>query len=243
MMGPYNTPLTLAREPLMAFFWVILAPVLFLTGAAMVALIFIPSFEPGSVADFEAILTLWLATCISLALWVATLSTWSEWLGAGAFAGHMKTNTRWIIIALLVGPALLILPYILVSSFMQGEEWQYRQEVNEALFSPQNWTLAYIFIAVILAPVVEEVTFRGSAFGAVISRGLSAPAAIVLSSLAFAISHLQYSPAAMLVVFISGLGFAVLRVMSGTVIVPIIAHAAANADVLLLNWIASTPAT
>lgn len=243
MMGPYNTPLTLAREPLMAFFWVILAPVLFLTGAAMVAQFFIPTFEPGSPQEIEAYHTLWLCTAVASALWFATMSAWSEWLGAGAFAGSMKTQTRWIIIALLVGPALLIVPNIIVSSFMDEQGWQFREEVNEAIFAPQNWSLAYIFIPIILAPVVEEVTFRGIAFGTLISRGLSAPAAVVLSSLAFAIAHLQYAPAAMLVVFISGIGFAILRLMSGTVIVPIIAHAAANADVLLLNWIASAPAT
>lgn len=243
MMGPYNTPLTLAREPLMAFFWVILAPVLFLTGGALVAQMFMPAFEPGTAREIEAYHTLWLTTCVAMALWFAVMSAWSEWLGAGAFAGQMRAETRWIIIALFVGPALLIVPNIVVSSFMQEPGWQYREQVNEALFAPQNWSLAYLFIAVILAPVVEEVTFRGVAFGALISRGLSGPAAVVLSSLAFAISHLQYSPAAMLIVFISGIGFAVLRLWSGTILVPIVAHMAANADVLLLNWFAATPAT
>ena len=95
----------------------------------------------------------------------------------------------------------------------------------------------------IYSPLVEEVTFRGIALGTLIARGLSVPAAVVLSSLAFAISHLQYSPAAMFVVFLSGVGFAILRLMSGTVLVPIIAHAAANADVLLLNWFAASPPT
>lgn len=243
MMGPYNTPLTLAREPMMAFFWVVLAPVVFLTGAALIAQSFIPEFEPGSAEEISAYHTLWLATCLALALWFGLMSAWSEWLGAGAFAGSMRAETRWIIIALLAGPILLILPSIIVAGFMEEDGWQYRQEVNEAVFAPQNWSLAYIFIAVILAPVVEEITFRGVALGTLIARGLSAPAAVVLSSLAFAISHLQYSPAAMFVVFLSGVGFAVLRLMSGTVLVPIIAHAAANADVLLLNWIATSPPT
>lgn len=126
---------------------------------------------------------------------------------------------------------------------MSEAGWQYRSEVNEAIFDPQNWSLAYIFVAVIMAPVVEEVAFRGVAFGAIVARGLSPAAAIMLSSVAFAFSHLQYSPAAMFVVFLSGVGFAVLRLLSGTVIVPIIAHMTANANVLLLNWIATNPPT
>lgn len=243
MMGPYNTPLTLAREPMMAFFWVILAPVVFLTGAAMVAQIFIPPFEPGAPAEIEAYHTLWVVTCVAMALWFGLMSMWSEWLGAGAFAGGMKADARWLIVAIVAGPILLILPSIVVSSFIQEDGWQYRTEINSAIFQPQNWSLTYVFMAVVLAPVVEEVTFRGIAFGTLISRGFSAPAAIVLSSLAFAVSHLQYSPAAMLVVFLSGIGFAVLRLMSGTIIVPIVAHAVANADVLILNWLAASPVT
>lgn len=242
-MGPYNTPLTLAREPIMAFFWVILAPVVFLTGAAVVAQIFIPAFEPGTSAEIDAYHTLWVVTCLAMALWFGLMSMWSEWLGAGAFAGGMKADARWLIVAIVAGPILLILPSMVVSSFIQEDGWQYREEVNSAVFTPQNWSLAYVFMAVLLAPIVEEVTFRGVAFGTLISRGFGAPIAIILSSLAFAVSHLQYSPAAMLVVFLSGVGFAVLRMMSGTIVVPIIAHAVANADVLILNWLAATPVT
>lgn len=240
-MGRYNTPLALGREPLMAFFWVVLAPIVFLTGAALIAQSFIPEFEPGSAAEIEAYHTLWLTTCVAMALWFGLLSAWSDWLGAGAFAGGMRTETRWLIIALIAGPALLIVPSLLVSAVMQEDGWQYRQEINDEIFRPENWSLAYVFIAVILAPLVEEITFRGVAIGALLSRGLSPAAVVVLSSLAFAISHLQYSPAAMFVVFLSGVGFAILRLMSGTVLVPIVAHSVANADVLMLNLIAATP--
>jgi len=243
LTGPYDTPLALAREPLSVFFWVILAPVVFLSGAAIIAGLFIPAFEPGSPAEIDAYHTLWLSTCLAMALWFALMSLWSDWLGAGPFAGRVNAEARWLIIGVLIGPVLLILPSILVGSFMSEEGWQYRQEINEAVFAPQNWSLAYIFIAVIMAPVVEEVTFRGIALGTLIARGLGPVAAVVLSSVAFAISHLQYSPAAMFVVFLSGVGFAVLRLLSGTVIVPIAAHSVANADVLILNWLAANPPT
>ncbi len=242
-MGPYHTPQALAREPLMAFFWVILAPVVFLTGGALIAGQFIPAFETGSEAEISAYHTLWLATCVAMALWFALMSFWSDWLGAGPFAGRVKAESRWLIIAVLIGPVLLIAPSLIVGSFMSEDGWQYRQEVNDAIFAPENWTLAYIFIAIVMAPVVEEITFRGIAFGALVTRGIGPIGAIILSSAAFAISHLQYSPAAMLVVFLSGIGFAVLRVLSGTVIVPIVAHSVANADVLILNWLAASPPT
>ena len=171
------------------------------------------------------------------------MSLWSSAIGAGPFAGEMRAETPWLVVGAILGPLILIIPSLLVGSFMSEEGWQYRGEVNEAVFAPQNWSLAYVFVAVIMAPIVEEVAFRGVAFGTIIARGLSPVAAITLSSLAFAFSHLQYSPAAMFVVFLSGVGFGVLRMMSGTVIVPIIAHMTANANVLFLNWIASNPPT
>ena len=243
MLGPYKTPQALAREPWMAVFWVVLAPVLFLTGAALIALEFVPNFSPGSIEEIGAYQTLWLVSCVAMAGWFGTMSLWCSAIGAGPFAGAMRAETPWLVVGAILGPLILIIPSLLVGSFMSEEGWQYRGEVNEAVFAPQNWSLAYVFVAVIMAPIVEEVAFRGVAFGTIIARGLSPVAAITLSSLAFAFSHLQYSPAAMFVVFLSGVGFGVLRMMSGTMIVPIIAHMTANANVLFLNWIASNPPT
>ncbi|MEL6725323.1 MAG: type II CAAX endopeptidase family protein [Pseudomonadota bacterium] len=242
-MGPYQTPMALLREPLMAFFWVVLAPVLFLTGGALIALELIPEIEPGTESELQAYHTLWLVSGVAMAAWFGLMSLWSDKMGAGAFAGRMTTTSAWLILGGVLGPLLLIIPSLVVSSFMTEEGWQYREEVNEAVFAPQNWSLAYIFVAVFMAPIVEEVAFRGVAFGAIIARGLSPIAAVTVSSLAFAFSHLQYSPAAMFVVFLSGIGFAVLRLVSGTVIVPIVAHMSANANVLLLTWLATNPPT
>lgn len=243
MMGPYQTPFALVREPMMAFFWAVLAPILFLTGAALLAASFIPEFETGSTQEIEAYQTLWFVSCIAMAAWFAAMSAWANWLGAGPFAGIMTTQNSWIMTAAILGPLLLLVPNLLVDSVMTEEGWQYSGDVNQDVFQPQNWTLAFIFVSVIMAPIVEEVAFRGIAFGALIARGVSPVGAVVLSSFAFAFSHLQYSPAAMFVVFLTGIGFAVLRLMSGTIIVPIIAHASANAVILTLNWMASNPPT
>ena len=243
MTGPYGTPLGLAREPVMAFFWAVLAPILALTGAALVAQAVSPPFEPGSAGEIQAFHNLWLTTCLAMAIWFGVMSAWSDWLGAGPFAGRMHTETRWIVIAVLAGPAMLILPNLIVASFMTEQGWQYREEVSAAISDPRNWSLAYLFMAVLMAPIVEEVAFRGVALGTLIAKGIGPAAAVILSSLAFAFSHLQYSPAAMLIIFLTGIGFAILRLLSGTIIVPIVAHAAANADILILNWIAASPPT
>jgi len=243
MTGPYQTPSALAREPMMAFFWALVAPILFLGLAAQLVSALTPAFDPGSADELRVYQTLWFASCIAMATWFASMSVWSNWLGAGPFAGKMTTTQGWVLLGASLGPLLLMLPSMALDTVMTEDGWQYNGAVNVAIFQPQNWTLAYVFMAVIIAPLVEEVAFRGVAFGALVARGMSATGAIVLSSFAFAFSHLHYSPAGMLVVFLTGAGFAVLRVMSGTVVVPIIAHMAANGVALTLFWMASNPVT
>ena len=243
LTGPYHTPLALAREPLMAFFWAVLAPVLFLTGAALMTLAAGPDAVSGTQQEVQAYQRLWLFTCLAMALWFGVMSVWSNWLGAGPFAGRMTASRPWILIAIMVGPILLIAPSLAVGALMSGSDWQYRGEVNSEIFTPRNWTLAYLFMAILMAPIVEEVAFRGVAMGALIARGISPAGAVILSSFVFAFSHLQYSFPAMAIVFISGIGFAILRLASGTVLVPLAAHISANATVLLLNWMAANPAT
>jgi len=242
-MGPYQTPIALGRDPLVAVFWVIIAPVLFLRASGFIAAFFIAPFEPGSDAEIAAYQLLWRVNCIVMFVWFALLTYWSEWIGGGAFAGRLRVDARWLVVAIMLGPALLLVPSFIVDSLMPEGEWRYRESFNTDIFAAQNWTLAYLFMAVILAPVIEEVTFRGIALGALISRGIGPIAAVIVSSAAFALIHMQYAPAAMLVVFMSGLGFGILRLLSGTISVPIVAHAVANADVLVLQWLANSPPT
>lgn len=243
MNGPYGTPLALAREPLLAFFWVLIAPILFLTGAAIVISDIVQSYPPELQDGIHVYQARWLGACVGMALWFAAMSIWSERAGAGAFAGAIRTAPRWLIAAALLGPMISIFPSLVIGSFMDSDGWQYREPVDTSVFSPTNWTLAYIAVALVIAPLAEEVAFRGIAFGAIIARGLSPAAAIMLSSVLFAAHHWQYSSAAMFSVFLSGIGLAALRLLSGSVLAPLVAHMTANGVVLYINWVAANPPT
>ncbi|MEM9225327.1 MAG: CPBP family intramembrane glutamic endopeptidase [Pseudomonadota bacterium] len=241
MSTSFNTPPALGREPWSVFFWTLCAPFLFPVLVMTLAGAFV-SFEGVMSQDNpsrEQLGAVWLVVCIGSTLQFAALSIWSNHIGAGPFAGSMTATFNWITAALVLGPLLLIVPSVIVSAIMAGQEdWQFSGEVNRAVFQMENWTLAYIVYGVLIAPVLEEVTFRGVALGALISRGISPYAAAVLSSAAFAFIHLQYSPAAMAVVFVTGLGFAALRLLSGSILVPILAHMAANGNMFLLQTLA-----
>ncbi len=242
--GHYNTPIALGREPLTAAFWALCAPLLFPVVVMVLASSILPvaSVLGAETPNSEQLRLFWLITCIGGALQFAALSFWSEHIGAGSFAGSMRTSANWLIAALILGPLFLIVPNVIANTIMAGQEdWQFASEVNKAVFARENWTFGYLVFGILIAPVVEEVTFRGVALGAIISRGGGPVLAAILSSAAFALIHLQYSLVAMAVVFVTGVGLAVLRLLSGSILVPVVAHIAANADVLMLQTLASSP--
>ena len=103
-----------------------------------------------------------------------------------------------------------------------------QQQLNELAQNPE--TLPYLALAVVLmAPIGEELFFRGLLFQALRRRVYLWPA-IGLSGLAFALVHLE--PLAMLIVFPLGMWFAWIFHRSGSLVVPLAAHATFNAITL-----------
>ena len=187
----------------------------------------------GAALDRNYVRQVTLIGSVAVCLHFGLVSVWSNWLGAGPFAGAMRTSWRWLVAAAIIGPAVLVVPSLIADVLMGGQEgWAFAEGYDRGWDAPENQSLATLFYVLILAPVTEEVTYRGVALGALVARGVGAAGAAVLSSSAFALIHLQYSPAALAVVFVAGLGFATLRLVSGTMIVPVVAHIAANGFVL-----------
>ncbi|WP_300376190.1 CPBP family intramembrane glutamic endopeptidase [Henriciella sp.] len=244
--GPYNTPQALGREPFTAAFWTLCAPFLFpVAGAALLGLIWPAFFDiiNDAQAAQSAVRAVWVAQCAFLIVHFGILSLWSEHIGAGAFAGQMTASQNWIVAAILLGPVILLTPTLIAGLVFGGEEgWKYSGEVNESLFAVENWSASYVVYALLLAPLLEEVTFRGVALGALLVRGVPPGMAMVLSSAAFTFLHVQYSIPALAVVFAAGMGFAWLRIKSGTILVPILAHIAANGLVTFLASLSPPPA-
>lgn len=108
------------------------------------------------------------------------------------------------------------------------------QGLHEALRPHGPLDFAFSVAAIALAPAVfEELLFRGVALAALL-RALATPAAVIGSSALFAIIHLDFSgsgptlyrvPFAMAV----GVGFALLRLRTGSLLPSMLAHAVVNA--------------
>ncbi|AGN84608.1 MULTISPECIES: type II CAAX endopeptidase family protein [Enterobacteriaceae] len=122
---------------------------------------------------------------------------------------------------------LLALAVMLVMEklFQQPEPW---------LDSLRDYTgltrWAWILTACLVAPVSEEIIFRGFLLNASLGWG-KAPqqVGIVLTSLLFAVIHMQYhAPITFIQLFIFSAVLCVVRLGTGGLIVPMVLHALAN---------------
>lgn len=244
--GPYNTPTALGREPFTAAFWTLCAPFLFPVIGVALATLFWPDFGNvvnDTAATGTAVAWIWITLALIHLAHFGVLSFWSEHIGAGAFAGSIRASQNWILAGVLLGPVILLGPNIIIGAIFGGTEgWEYSGDVNEALYAPGSLGPAYLAFACLLAPLLEEVTFRGVALGALLARGVPPVMSAVISTAAFTFIHLQYSVPALAIVFIAGLGLSWLRIRSGTILVPILAHITANGFVTFLASLAPPPA-
>lgn len=84
--------------------------------------------------------------------------------------------------------------------------------------------------AVVWAPVLEEVIFRGALYRFLRAR-MRAIWTVLITAAAFAIAH-PYSPVGLLGVFVGGVVFGLLREWRGSLVAPMVAHAIHNAVVV-----------
>jgi len=92
-----------------------------------------------------------------------------------------------------------------------------------AYFTPLLW-----LAMVIVAPLSEETFFRGFLFKGIEYSRLGAVGAVILTSLAWAIMHLQYDVYGIFGLFVGGLLVGYARLKSGSLYVPIAMHALQN---------------
>jgi membrane protease YdiL (CAAX protease family) len=113
-----------------------------------------------------------------------------------------------------------------------------RQLPIEQMF--RNRAGAYIMAAfgTTLAPLVEEIYFRGFLFGAAVRR-LGPPAGVALTAAAFALIHqsqLGHAWSALLLLFLVGLALTIVRARSGSVAAGFLMHAAYNTTLFAMLY-------
>jgi uncharacterized protein len=92
-----------------------------------------------------------------------------------------------------------------------------------------GWLLALRLAGiVVLAPVAEELVFRGVLFSRIAASRLGPAGAIVIPAALFALIHVQYGGAEILLILIDGLFYGLARYRTGSVLVPMLLHCLGN---------------
>lgn len=169
----------------------------------------------------------YLLVVVGTVLWLRYRRAWRRsWL-----TGH-RPRSAWLVTAIGVGGAVggLVLVQVVVGilSWLTGTEPP-QQEVFELLEDPAiGWVLGGV--AVLVAPAVEELAFRGVVLD-VLARRWNWWLAAAAQAAAFAASHIETlaSPAMFLALGLLGFAFAWLRRVTGSLVAPIVAHLVFNA--------------
>ncbi len=139
-----------------------------------------------------------------------------------------------VLVGLGLSVAVIGYTLLLKFGFPSLYEMMARQgEAQRALIEGPK--LAIIAFAVVLAPVAEELFFRGFVFGG-LRRDIWTPIAALASALAFAAAHVGMWVAAPLLVLV-GLAAAALYGWRRCIWLPIVMHASFNLTELLLSWL------
>jgi membrane protease YdiL (CAAX protease family) len=210
--------------------WVILAFVLSSVAGLVVVLIWRPDAIMSGGADMLKDGPLISVTTIASAAvqvgmlaMAARLARWP----AGEYLGLVRPAA---------GPALIAIAVLVVFllgydalTYLLGRDIVTPFQVDTYRTARDSGTLSLLWLTfVVVAPVAEEIMFRGFLFRGWVRSERSAIPVILVISLLFAAIHVQYDWFGMLQVFFIGLLLAIARWRSGSTLLTILMHMLAN---------------
>ena len=172
--------------------------------------------------DFDASFLLAIYALLLAALWIG----FGGRRGLAATLGFRYTSWVHLLLAPVVWLVTIVVGALLALPF---ERWLGAPKSNavplvQAARDPYA-TVVIVFTVVLLAPVCEELLFRGALFGW-LRRHLPVALAAVLSAAVFAAAH-RYAPALVLL-FVAGLSTAIVYQRTGSTLNTFVIHATQN---------------
>lgn len=224
--------MALAVRPWGCLFWSIWAMMLIPMGMMDVLNLISPgSYEAAFATEtVDAYAQRWVMLAIGMSVTLTAMMVWAEFVGAGPFAGSIKLSSRWMFVSLIGGPAVLFAVLLGMDFIFAGEgtNWALRDDISAELMDPDNYGILFAVLIVGIYPITEEIAYRGIGMGYLLSRGMEPAFAIGLVSFVWTLTHLQATPLGLVPIFIAGIFFGWLRVRTGSMAAPIVAHMAAN---------------
>jgi membrane protease YdiL (CAAX protease family) len=159
--------------------------------------------------------------CLPLIYWFAWLRRGypvRDYLGL--YLPSRSVVLKWLLVTVVLIFVLDMSTYLVEDSVV----WDYMIEAYEtAYFTP----LLY-FAVIVIAPIVEELLIRGFLITGIRASVLGATGAVILSSLIFAVMHIQYDLFGMSQCLVIGIVFGIARIRTGSTLLTILLHSLIN---------------
>jgi len=167
----------------------------------------------------------WILFFVTLLLWSNAARPWSA-------LGIEVSIDRWFIAALaltVVGIVVLLLQIRQLATIEQKDLAQLRAQFGKlALIIPQNGNeLSRFYLLSITAGIVEEILWRGFLIW-YLSQAMPLWTAALVSSIGFGLAHAYQGAAQLPKVTLVGAAFAGLYLLSGSIWLPMLLHAAVD---------------
>lgn len=150
-----------------------------------------------------------------------------EYLGLYQISGKQVLASLAIILALIGVMTLLEI-------FMGVEAGD---TINNTLWDTSIWPPLFGIAVIIFAPLFEEFLFRGFLFEGFLQSRAGPAGAIILTSIVFAILHIQYNAFGMFYIFVLGIVMGLMRWKTRTLWSPLIMHATMNLVATVTLWL------
>lgn len=150
-----------------------------------------------------------------------------DYLALRLFA--FNTLPKWVLGLILIW----VVAGFILASMPDNQNSAFMLEIYQSAKS--SWLL--YLAAVIAAPIYEEVFFRGFLFKGLRSSRLGASGSIILTSLCWAVIHMQYDYVYISTIFVLGLYLGYARYRSNSLLLPIFLHMLFNLGAMLQTMI------
>ena len=135
----------------------------------------------------------------------------------------------------------LILSSILISIAVywlsQREDWQLENSILP-LFKTSSFSWLLTIAVITVAPVFEELLFRGYMYQTLTNTKLKLAGALIIPNLIWTLIHLtQYQVIGLATIFAIGMFFGYARWVSGSIVLPVLMHVAFNLTVVILTTV------
>jgi len=180
------------------------------------------------IVSSEALFNFYLVSCLIVDSLIIVFVL--PWYNVGVLEQFriVKFNVLIMIVIMAVLVLILVLPIVDPVDFVK-KLTHYQLTIKQFNFSLSSLVkfdkVIYLFLMVIITPVVEEIIYRGFLFNLLLKK-YQVKLALIISSVIFAFFHLRFAGIGFL--FVYGLFFGYVYYKTNSLIAPILAHFTIN---------------